>query len=126
MAERNSLSKKIKLDKEPSGSKKRESTTGIKALPEEMLIFVFKKMSLHDSVMNCSQTCVQWKDIVAVGILQQEMSKLVIKDPIFKKDIKGDGWSEECQDSKLILSLYPKYQKYASMLKILLLIQCLT
>ena len=115
MAENNFLCKKIKLDKTPHGSEKQESTTEIKALPEEMLIFTLKKLNFYDAVNNCSEVCVQWKEIVAKDILKPAIHKLALKKPIFKADIEADGWSDECQDSKLIFSLYQKYQKFEGM-----------
>ena len=32
-------------------------------LPDEMLLEIFEKLSLFDLVVNCSETCPEWKEI---------------------------------------------------------------
>ena len=86
MAERN-YCKKIKLDTKPHATKKQQSTTAIRALPEEMLFFTLKKASLHDAVLNCSKVSIQWKDTVALGILKPAILKLANTNKQFKEEI---------------------------------------
>ena len=111
MAEKCFACKKIKLM--PHGSEKQQSTTEIMALPEEVLIFIFKKVSLHGAVLNCSKVSIQWKDTVALGILKPAILKLANINEQFKETIKQLGLTKDCKDSDLILSLYGKYKNYS-------------
>ena len=88
--------------------------TNINALPEEMLLFIFKKLSLRDAVLNWSKTCVKWRDTVALGILKPAILELASTNEQFKEEIKLDRWTENCKDSDLLLSLYGKYEKCSS------------
>ena len=112
MAERNSTCEKIKMDKKSYVSRKQGSTTEIRALPEEMLLFTLKKASLQDAVLNLSKVSVQWKDIVALDILKPAILKLANRNKQFMEEIERNRWTKDCKDSDLILSLYGKYQNY--------------
>ena len=88
--------------------------TNINALPEEMLLSIFKKLSLHDAVLNWSKVCIKWRNIVALSILKPAILELASTNEKFKEEIKLHRWTENCKDSDLMLSLYGKYEKYTS------------
>ena len=111
MDEKNSPCKKFKL--ELHGSDKQGSTTEINALPEEMLISIFKKASLQDAVLNCSKVSIQWKDTVVLGILKPAILKLANTNQQFKQEIdQHSRWTTNCKDSDLILSIFGIYKNY--------------
>ena len=91
-----------------------KNPTKVNALPEEMLLFIFKKLSLHDAVLNWSKTCVKWRDTVALGILKPAILELARTNVQFKEEIKLHRLTKNCKDSDLMLSLYGKYEKYSS------------
>ena len=91
-----------------------KNPTNINALPEEMLLFIFKKLSLRDAVLNWSKICVKWRDTVALGILKPAILELARTNVQFKEEIKLHRLTKNCKDSDLMLSLYGKYEKYSS------------
>ena len=86
----------------------------INYLPEEMHLEIFKYLNLHHLVVNCSETCIQWRDIIAQYILGPRIFKLASDNVKFKREIKRYGWSEKSNDTEFILFLYSKYELYSS------------
>ena len=86
----------------------------IKQLPVEMLLNIFENLSLHDLVVKGSKTCLQWREIITQFMLRPKILRLANVNGAFKKNIEKDGWTEECDDTELILSLYQKYEIYSS------------
>ena len=80
-------------------------------LPEEVLLLILRNLSLHE-IVKCSKICQRWREIVAQGILRPELLKYANANEHFKIDITERGWTEECQDTDLILFLYRKYHSY--------------
>ena len=83
-------------------------------MPVEMILEIFENLSLDELVVNSSKTCLQWRYIIGHFILAPKILRLANVNGIFKKEITEDGWTEESNDTDLILSLYQKYEFYSS------------
>ena len=99
--------------KEP---KRLAQETFLNDLPDEMLLSIFEYLSIHELVVKYSETCLQWRDIIAQFILSTKILRLAKTNGLFKREIQQEGWTEEVQESDFILSLYPKYEFYSSKL----------
>ena len=95
---------------QPSIAKKQ--ATGIDDLPVEMFLQIFENLSLRETVINCANTCTDWRETIAQFILGPKLLRLARINGKFKRDIEEDGWTEEGNDTDLILSLYGKYEDY--------------
>ena len=79
-------------------------------LPEEMLLAIFENLSLFDLVVNCSETCPEWKEIIAKRILKPNIRKFADVNAKFKMMIQeNDGWTEESNATDLMFNIYGKY-----------------
>ena len=92
----------------------RQLVKAINDLPLEMLIEIFEKMSVHELVVNASKTCWNWRNHIALFVLKPRLQRLANANGLFKRTIEEDGWTSECNDPGLILSLYKKYEFYSS------------
>ena len=85
--------------------------TSIHDLPEEVLLLIFRNLSLHE-IVKCSKICQSWREIIAQGILRPELLKYANANEQLEIDFTERGWTRECQDTDLILFLYRKYHSY--------------
>ena len=92
----------------------------IKDLPTEMLVMILENVPLHELVSNCSKTCIKWREIVALFIMKEKVNKLATTHLVFKIKIEQQGWSKDCTDIDLILSLYGMYEYNTSKYLLLL------
>ena len=90
------------------------TNTPINYLPVEMMLEIFENLSLHELVVNSSKTCLRWREIISQFILAPKIMRLANANGTFKKEIKEVGWTEESNDTELILSLYQKYEYCSS------------
>ena len=88
--------------------------SGIHVLPTEMILKIFENLTLYQTVVNCSKTCIRWREIVALFVLRPKLLKLSKANHKFRMDAEYQGWTEECENVELILSLYIKYDHFAS------------
>ena len=89
--------------------------TFVQHLPNEVLVIIFEKISLHELVTNCANICVRWRELVAQRILGPKITKLANDTEKFKMEIKEKGWIEEAKNpTELIMSLYNKYEHFTS------------
>ena len=82
----------------------------INKLPIEVLVVIFKDLSLHDVINNCMRTCHRWQSIIAAFILPKQLCTFANLDPGLKRDLSKDGWFENCEDNELILRLWTMYR----------------
>ena len=87
----------------------------INKLPTEVLVVIFKELTLYEVVINCMQTCQRWKSIIAAFILPDQLCTFANLDSGLKRDLRKDGWHKDCEDNELLLHLWTKYS--ARMLK---------
>ena len=85
----------------------------INQLPAEIIVTIFENLGLHHLVTNCSNTSLQWREIIARHILKPKILKLAKVNAMFKRDIEADGWTEDCIDTEMVLKLYSKLEKYS-------------
>ena len=78
----------------------------------EVLVLVFKYLSLKDIAENCSKTCKRWKEITAHFVISQPLFKLSNLDDDLKNELISHGWSIDHNDSDLILCLYEKFKYF--------------
>ena len=88
------------------------ASVGINDLPDEMLVYIFKFLKLHDTVTVYAKTCLHWRETIARHILSPEIFRVAQYDQPFRKSIVKEGWTEECGDPNLIMRLYDKYEYY--------------
>ena len=91
--------------------------TFVQHLPNEVLVIIFEKISLHELVTNCANVCVRWRELVAQRILGPKIYNLAKINMKFKMDIKEKGWAEgeEANNpTELLMSLYNKYDHFTS------------
>ena len=81
----------------------------INKLPIEILVVIFKELSLYDVVNNCMQTCQKWRSIIVSFILPKQLFTFANLDSRLNRDLRNDGWSDNCEDNELILHLWSKY-----------------
>ena len=88
--------------------------TFVQHLPNEVLVIIFEKISLHELVTNCANICVRWRELVAQRILGPKITKLANVSGKFKMDIMDEGWIEEAKNqTELLMSLYNKYEHFS-------------
>ena len=95
------------------------NTTSIQDLPEEILVFIFKKLSFHDIIVNVSRTCPEWKRITAEFFLQSRIRAFANRDEKFMEILKQDGWKEGSNDVELIMTLWENYMTFSNCKSIL-------
>ena len=84
-------------------------------LPIEMRLEILEKLSLHELVVNASETCHQWRDDIAQHILAPKILAMAKVNEKFKMEIKEKGWAEEANNpTELIMSLFDKYDHFTS------------
>ena len=83
-------------------------------LPTEILKTIFKNLD-PTSVKNCTITCKRWKEVVAHYIFQTYLQHLS-KDEDLKLSVKQKltqkGWTHDCVDYDLIITLYEELKFY--------------
>ena len=91
-----------------------ETSLEIIDLPDEMLLEIFEKISLHELVVNTSKTSWHWRDLIAQYILGPKVLTLASDNEMFKKVILANGWIGRVDDPQLMLSLYHQYVLFTS------------
>ena len=88
--------------------------SSIMNLPPEVLVVIFKKLSFHDVINNCSKVSDIWLAIIAENFVQPYLVKLANYDQDMKKMLKKRKWSENCTNPEKIMSVYnlPKVKDY--------------
>ena len=83
---------------------------GINELPEEMLLEVFKYLNLdnHQLIKKYTEICVHWRETIALGIVAPRIARVASSNVEFKKLIGKNGWTEECNDTELLLFIHHK------------------
>ena len=80
----------------------------IQDLPPEILEIIFKNLSLVD-VENASRTCVKWREISAHFFFKSRLQSHANLDEEMKNILRNEGWTEDCYDTDLIVTLYEKF-----------------
>ena len=90
----------------------------IEDLPVEVLYKnVFANLN-PISVSHCSETCVKWKEIVAIYIYHSFLQKFAAQNQDLKRKLYDQGWTEDTNDCSLIIHLYQKFKHFKGMYKI--------
>ena len=81
-------------------------------LPNEIIVQILKLLNVKD-IIRCSQVCQKWENLATEFVFQPQLKKLIKLDESTSQFTKTlfyrKGWTESCQDSKLITLLYQKY-----------------
>ena len=81
-------------------------------LPNEIIVQILKLLNVKD-IISCSQFCQKWENLATEFVFQPQLKKLIKLDESTSQFTKTlfyrKGWTESCQDSKLITQLYQKY-----------------
>ena len=82
----------------------------INDLPEEMLLEVFEYLNFshHQLLMQYSKICCHWREIIARHIVAPRIARVATSNDKFKKLIEKNGWTEECNDTELLLFIHHK------------------
>ena len=86
--------------------------TSINDLPVEILIIIFQDLQFKDIIENCSNTCMKWRFIVAHYFMQPYLKKLARHHLDLRKTFESVGWTEECSEMDLILTLCERHMCY--------------
>ena len=81
----------------------------IENLPTEVLVHILKNLDLADIVENCSETCQRWRFISTQFFLQPELVKLTSENRELRLELLNKGWTEDCQNDQLIITLHEKF-----------------
>ena len=83
----------------------------IENLPPEIVLCLLKYFSLSD-ILNLYHVYDQWQELIAQFFLKPQMIALTAIDSDLKKIFLDEGWTENCNDLSLIMSLWEKYKPY--------------
>ena len=83
----------------------------IEDLPELPLISIFKYLNLID-IENCSLVYKKWERLIARDFYQKHFRIISKLNNEFKKELYKKGWTENCNNIELILSLWEILQPY--------------
>merc|ERR1712241_903685 len=86
--------------------------TTINDLPEEIIVIIFQDLQFKDIIENCSNTCMKWRFIVAHYFMQPYLKKLARHHLDLRKTFESVGWTEECSEIDLILTLCERHMCY--------------
>ena len=84
----------------------------IEDVPVEVLVLIFKCLSIQDVFQNCVNTCVKWRYITAQYFMKPYLLRLANYHKNLKDSFQFDGWTEECNDHELIISLCEKHTSF--------------
>ena len=77
-------------------------------LPIEILVAIFKKLDCKDLYF-CSETCLKWEEILLDGFFKPQLKNIAEYDKLTKIIFQRKGWTNNCNDKKLIKFLHKKY-----------------
>ena len=81
-------------------------------LPTEIIILIFQHLPLIDVVDNCLITCNKWQNIVIQYFLCPQLRIFAKLNSKLRHDLCNNGWSDDCTDNDLILSLWREFEPY--------------
>ena len=93
--------------------------TSILDLPPEMVEKIIQKFTSTQDVINCSIALVgtRHEEFVTQKFLKPQLNYLKSQLKIFasldlnlKESLRNEGWSEECEDIKLIIHLWKEFK----------------
>ena len=93
--------------------------TSILDLPPEMVEKIIQKFTSTQDVINCSIALVgtRHEEFVTQKFLKPQLNYLKSQLKIFasldlnlKESLRNEGWSEECEDIKLIIDLWKEFK----------------
>ena len=93
--------------------------TSISDLPPEMVEKIIQKFTSIQDVINCSLALVgtRHEEFVTQKFLKPQLNYLKSQLKIFasldlnlKESLRNEGWSEECEDIKLIIHLWKEFK----------------
>ena len=83
----------------------------IEDLPELPLISIFKYLNLID-IENCCLVFKKWESLIARDFYQKHFRIISKLNDEIKKELYKKGWTENCNNIELILSLWETLQPY--------------
>ena len=88
------------------------SQANILDLPPEMVERIIKKFTTTQDVTNFSIALVgtRHEKFVMENFLKPQLKIFASLDLNLKESLKNKGWSEECQDTKLIVRLWKEFK----------------
>ena len=84
-------------------------------LPTEIIILIFQHLPLNDVVDNCLITCNKWQNIVIQYFLSPQLKIFAKLNGKLRHDLCNNGWSDDCSNNDLILSLWREFEPYKCM-----------
>ena len=86
------------------------SKSSIEDIPVEVLIQIFESLCMKD-IENCSNTCVEWRRICLIFIFRPYLKKFAMEHKI-QDTLIANGWTDSCEDLKIIRNLYEMLKSY--------------
>ena len=87
------------------GNRPVHGQTNILDLPPEMVEMIFQKFTATQDVENCSIALAgtRHEEFVTQNHLKPQLKIFASLDLNLKESLRNEGWSEECEDTKLIM-----------------------
>ena len=83
----------------------------IENLPPEIVLCLLKYLSLSD-ILNFYQAYNLWHELIARFFMKPQIIALTAIDSELRKLFLEEGWTENCNDLSLIMTLWEKYKPY--------------
>ena len=81
----------------------------IEDFPKEILAKILKMISNVDAE-NCLKACPKWRDLIIHYIFGPYLCKIVRNNLPLRNTLIDEGWTEDCEDYDLIISLYKRFK----------------
>ena len=81
-------------------------------LPPEMVEKIIQKFTSIQDVINCSIALAGTRneEFVTQNYLKPQLKIFATLDLNLKESLRNEGWSEECEDIKLIIDLWKEFK----------------
>ena len=84
-------------------------------LPTEIIRSIFQYLPFKDVVDNCLITCNKWQNIVIQYFLCPQLRIFAKLNGKLRHKLNKNGWSDNCTNNALILSLWREFEPYKGM-----------
>ena len=81
----------------------------INCLSGEVIVLILKKLSLTD-IVHFSEAFSKWEELIAQIFFQHRLIKLARFNVHVKYELNTYGWTEQCEDSHMIVALFQKFR----------------
>ena len=84
----------------------------INELPTELIVLIFRHLTLGDVVKYCLKVCQRWNDIAIQYFISNYIQTVAILNSNFKNLFLAEGWTSNCDNQEIILKIWNKFNLY--------------